>query len=131
RRHGPRPDKRPAPRSLVAGMVGSAVQPVHQRLVGPVLRLPGCRRRGAPYRFPGVEPRGRRQDDGADRHDQGWLERPGRISVPVLDAAALHADALIWDDHSGFEPSPAADLDQLERWRRAGVDYLSVNVGYD
>jgi len=51
--------------------------------------------------------------------------------VTVLDAAALHADALIWDDHSGFEPSPAADLDQLERWRRAGVDYLSVNVGYD
>jgi membrane dipeptidase len=49
----------------------------------------------------------------------------------ALDAEALHADALIWDDHSGFEPSPLADLDQLERWRAAGVDYLSVNVGYD
>lgn len=46
-------------------------------------------------------------------------------------AAALHADALVWDDHSGFEPHPAADLDQLERWRSAGVDHLSVNVGYD
>ena len=46
-------------------------------------------------------------------------------------ADALYADALIWDDHSGFEPSPIADLDQLERWRLAGVDYLSVNVGYD
>ena len=46
-------------------------------------------------------------------------------------AAALHADALVWDDHSGFEPDPAADLDQLDRWRQAGVDHLSVNVGYD
>ena len=46
-------------------------------------------------------------------------------------AAVLHADALVWDDHSGFEPHPAADLDQLERWRAAGVDHLSVNVGYD
>ena len=46
-------------------------------------------------------------------------------------ASALHAGSLVWDDHSGFEPVPAADLDQLERWRAAGVDYLSVNVGYD
>jgi membrane dipeptidase len=46
-------------------------------------------------------------------------------------AVALHRDALVWDDHSGFEPQPAADLDQLERWRASGVDYLSVNVGYD
>lgn len=43
----------------------------------------------------------------------------------------LHRDALIWDDHSGFEPRPEADLDLLERWRLSGVDYLSVNVGYD
>jgi membrane dipeptidase len=53
----------------------------------------------------------------------------GRPSAP--DAGALHADALVWDDHSGFEPSPLADLDLLERWRASGVDYLSVNVGYD
>ncbi len=37
----------------------------------------------------------------------------------------------MWDDHSGFEPLPNADLGQLERWRAAGVDYLSINVGYD
>lgn len=49
----------------------------------------------------------------------------------ALDPAALHADALVWDDHSGFEPSPLADLDQLERWWKSGVDHLSVNVGYD
>ena len=51
--------------------------------------------------------------------------------IETHDSARLHADALVWDDHSGFEPSPLADLDQLERWRASGVDYLSVNVGYD
>jgi membrane dipeptidase len=53
------------------------------------------------------------------------------VTGATIDAAALHRDALVWDDHSGFEPSPQADLDQLERWRSSGVDYLSVNVGYD
>src|SRR5438105_15307451 len=46
-------------------------------------------------------------------------------------AARLHRDALVWDDHAGFEPDPAVDLEVLEHWRAAGVDYLSVNVGYD
>lgn len=47
------------------------------------------------------------------------------------DAAALHGEALVWDGHAGFEPEPDADLDQLERWRASGVDYLSINVAYD
>jgi membrane dipeptidase len=46
-------------------------------------------------------------------------------------AAALCAKALIWDSHSGFEPHPKADLGNLRRWRDAGVNYLSINVGYD
>src|SRR6266436_7188678 len=46
-------------------------------------------------------------------------------------AHKLHADALVWDDHAGFEPHPTVDLEILEHWRAAGVDYLSVNVGYD
>ena len=46
-------------------------------------------------------------------------------------ARRLHADALVWDDHAGFEPNPSVDLEILEYWRAAGVDYLSVNVGYD
>ena len=46
-------------------------------------------------------------------------------------AAALHGEALVWDSHTGFEPEPDADLGQLERWRGAGVDYLSINVSYD
>lgn len=46
-------------------------------------------------------------------------------------ARKLHADALVWDDHAGFEPHPSVDLSILEHWRAAGVDYLSINVGYD
>ena len=46
-------------------------------------------------------------------------------------AAALHAHALVWDSHSGFEPEPDVDLDQLGRWRDSGVDYLSINISYD
>ena len=38
---------------------------------------------------------------------------------------------LVWDSHSGFESRPNARLKQLEKWREAGVSYLSVNVGYD
>ncbi len=46
-------------------------------------------------------------------------------------AAKLHRESLVWDSHTGFEPEPDADLDQLERWRSSGVDYLSVNICYD
>ncbi|HVA86355.1 MAG TPA: hypothetical protein VNF73_08580 [Candidatus Saccharimonadales bacterium] len=60
--------------------------------------------------------------------DQG---RSAADAELVRRGAALHAEALEWDDHSGFEPSPLADLDLLGRWRSAGVDHLSVNVGYD
>ena len=50
----------------------------------------------------------------------------------VSDAARrLHQDALVWDNHAGFGPDPSVDLEILEAWRAAGVDYLSVNVGYD
>jgi membrane dipeptidase len=37
----------------------------------------------------------------------------------------------IWDAHSGFEAWPHTDLSQLSIWRDAGVDFISVNVGYD
>jgi membrane dipeptidase len=46
-------------------------------------------------------------------------------------AAKLYDRALVWDDHSGFDPHGGADLKNLEIWRKAGVHYLSVNVGYD
>ncbi|MDP6829482.1 MAG: membrane dipeptidase [Alphaproteobacteria bacterium] len=38
---------------------------------------------------------------------------------------------LIWDAHAGFETRSADDLATLEIWKAAGVDFLSVNVGYD
>jgi len=46
-------------------------------------------------------------------------------------ATQIYADALVWDDHAGFESRPDADLAQLDHWQKAGVTYLSVNVGYD
>jgi membrane dipeptidase len=46
-------------------------------------------------------------------------------------AAELVETALVWDDHSGFMPDPAADLNNLRIWRDAGVNYLSIDVGFD
>src|SRR3954449_7435274 len=46
-------------------------------------------------------------------------------------AARLHQDALIWDNHAGFAYEPDVDLKELDRWRNAGVDYVSVNVAFD
>jgi len=46
-------------------------------------------------------------------------------------AAELHHAALVWDDHGGFGYSTASALEGLERWRAAGIDYLSINAGYD
>jgi len=47
-------------------------------------------------------------------------------------AAALHADALVWDQHGCLPLRPDEDaVDQLELYRRAGVDLVSVNVGMD
>jgi membrane dipeptidase len=46
-------------------------------------------------------------------------------------ARRVYAEALVWDDHSGFMPGPEADLTQLRRWPASGISYLSVNVGFD
>ncbi len=43
----------------------------------------------------------------------------------------LYADAFVWDAHAGVFPDPAIDLSLLESWRGRGVDYLSINVGFD
>lgn len=43
----------------------------------------------------------------------------------------LFQRSLVWDAHSGFMPVPEADLANLKLWREAGVDYLSINVGFD
>ncbi len=36
-----------------------------------------------------------------------------------------------WDNHSGFGYAGPRDVELLDRWRSAGVNYLSINVGYD
>ncbi len=38
---------------------------------------------------------------------------------------------LIWDAHAGFELRTVDDLATLSIWKEAGVNFLSVNVGYD
>ncbi len=38
---------------------------------------------------------------------------------------------LIWDAHAGFELRTVEDLATLAIWKEAGVNFLSVNVGYD
>lgn len=48
-----------------------------------------------------------------------------------IDAEKLIRDTLVWDAHSGFMPHPNADLENLETWRQAGVNYLSIDVGFD
>lgn len=49
-----------------------------------------------------------------------------------MDTAAIYRESLVWDDHCGFEMLPDAPLEPLlTPWREAGVDYLSINVGYD
>ena len=43
----------------------------------------------------------------------------------------LFDQALVWDAHAGVFPDPKVDLALLEDWRASGVDYLSINVGFD
>lgn len=52
------------------------------------------------------------------------------MSIPTA-ARAIFDSEIIWDAHSGFMPDPAADLNNLRIWRDAGVNYLSVDVGFD
>jgi len=53
------------------------------------------------------------------------------ITLYETRARDIYADALVWDTHSGFMPDPKADLNNLQIWRDAGVDYLSIDVGFD
>lgn len=52
-------------------------------------------------------------------------------TVTPSSTSELFRSSLVWDTHSGFMPDPAADLDNLDIWKRAGVTHLSVNVGFD
>ena len=43
----------------------------------------------------------------------------------------LYNNALVWDAHAGVFPDPKVDLGLLSEWRDNGVNYLSINVGFD
>ena len=47
------------------------------------------------------------------------------------DATTALANSFVWDAHAGVFPSPEVDLNLLEEWRDASVDYVSINVGFD
>ena len=44
---------------------------------------------------------------------------------------SIYSGALIWDAHAGFELTSERDMETLSVWKDAGINYLSVNVGYD
>lgn len=64
---------------------------------------------------------------------RGLLACATAAGLMAADCAAAAADAkvFIWDDHAGFGYAGPDDVELLSHWRRAGVGYLSVNVGYD
>ncbi len=41
------------------------------------------------------------------------------------------AEQIVWDAHAGVFPSASVDLSLLEEWRVSGVNYVSINVGFD
>ena len=47
------------------------------------------------------------------------------------DVQNLYHNALVWDAHAGVFPSPEVDLELLQEWPDSGVNYLSINVGFD
>jgi len=53
------------------------------------------------------------------------------VVVAAVSGSDVVRRSLVWDAHSGFMPDRKADLSNLEIWRKAGVDFLSVNVGFD
>lgn len=48
---------------------------------------------------------------------------------PVVDE--LCKRALVWDCHAGTAPHPDVDLGILSSWRNNGVDFISMNIGFD
>mgnify|MGYP007005190411 CR=1 FL=1 len=44
---------------------------------------------------------------------------------------SIYSNALIWDAHAGSELTSERDLETLSVWKDAGINYPSVNFGYD
>ncbi len=52
-------------------------------------------------------------------------------AVVAQQAREMLRDSLVWDAHGGFTSKPDQDLSELSRWSAVGVDFLSVNIGFD
>jgi membrane dipeptidase len=46
-------------------------------------------------------------------------------------AKAFLRDAQVWDAHAGIFPVADADLSGVTEWTAAGVNYVSINIGFD
>ena len=44
---------------------------------------------------------------------------------------SFFAQSLVWDCHAGSAPHPDVDLSCVDAWRKAGVDFISMNIGFD
>jgi len=55
------------------------------------------------------------------------------VTTTELSASAgeLYGSAFVWDAHAGVFPDPRVDLSLLDDWRGNGVNYLSINIGFD
>ena len=54
------------------------------------------------------------------------------MTLPTLEPAEeILATHLVWDNHAGFAFQQPQDLAELSRWRQSGIDFVSVNIGYD
>lgn len=47
------------------------------------------------------------------------------------DIERFCSQALFWDAHAGVFPDANLDLNLLAEWRKQGVNYVSINVGFD
>lgn len=57
--------------------------------------------------------------------------QPPTASSKRQSCRDLVGETLVWDSHAGIFPGPETDLAGLRAWRDAGVDYVSINVGFD
>jgi membrane dipeptidase len=48
----------------------------------------------------------------------------------MTSAAAIHRDALVWEQHACLPLKAGTSLDPIDRYRRSGAAFVSLNVGY-
>ena len=54
-----------------------------------------------------------------------------KIEPDIREFEEFISKNLFWDSHAGIFPAPDADLNGLKVWRDVGVNYVSINVGFD